>query len=219
MNIGSENYIKLIYEISLKNDFSYVKTNELAEYFGYTTQSVIEMIRKLVSGDLVEYVPYQGVRITETGRKEATRIIRRHRLWELFLCRTLKMDWSAVHDEAEKLEHATSEEVIDRLEEFLGFPKTCPHGNPIPDKRGFLSETSYTSLFDCQEGEKAIIVRVVDTKPLLAFLNKERLNLNESVIVREKDDYNQNMIIETGNKKIITVGYQASRAIYVSKEI
>lgn len=140
LNRGEQDYIKVIFVLSGNNEDEYLSNKELVKKLGHTPQTVNETIKKLVNKDLVEYVPYKGSKLTEKGREVGTRLIRIHRLWEYFLYDKLGYTWEQVHEEAEKLEHATSFLLEERLYKFLGEPEQCPHGSYIPR----LNETSGT---------------------------------------------------------------------------
>ncbi|GKX29882.1 hypothetical protein SH1V18_23620 [Vallitalea longa] len=132
LNRGEQDYIKVIFMLEDKNEDEYLNNNELVKTLGHTPQTVNETIKKLVNKKLVEYVPYKGTKLTDEGRDIGTRLIRIHRLWEYFLFEKLGYTWEQVHAEAEKLEHATSFLLEERLYKFLGEPKQCPHGSYIP---------------------------------------------------------------------------------------
>lgn len=136
INRGEEDYIKALYKLALSEDKSaYVKTQALVDHFKHSRPSVNEMIKKLNLSGYVDYKPYVGVKLTQNGYDEAIKMIRKHRLWELFLNKTLGLSKAQVHDEAERLEHATSDLVLEALNTFLLSPEACPHGNPIPKNK------------------------------------------------------------------------------------
>lgn len=133
LNRGEEDYLKVIYELSEASfEEIYVKTKELVLRLGHTLPSVNEMVKKMVDGGLLAYKPYVGVCLTETGFMQAKKLIKKHRLWELFLTQYLKLDENEVHMEAEQLEHATSDRVLEALYLFMNRPESCPHGRAIP---------------------------------------------------------------------------------------
>ena len=133
INRGVEDYIKALYKLAPSDDKrAYVKTQALVDHFKHSRPSVNEMIKKLSQSHYVDYKPYVGVKLTLIGKEEAVKMIRKHRLWELFLHKTLGLSKDQVHDEAEKLEHATSDLVLEALNKFLASPDTCPHGKVIP---------------------------------------------------------------------------------------
>ncbi|MBE0701097.1 MAG: metal-dependent transcriptional regulator [Acholeplasmataceae bacterium] len=206
MNRAEEDYIKTIYELTIEKKQSLIKTNDLAEQFGYTDQSVNEMIKKLEAKHLVSFYPYKGLSLTNKGRQVAIRMIRSHRIWEVFLTEKLGFSWENVHDDAEMLEHATSDEVIDKLYDFLGKPKYCQHGNPIPDQDGNIKETTTLSLYDANLLESFQLKRVLDSRDLLIYLNEEGIRLDDVLKVVDKDDFNGILKVERkGKAKTISI--------------
>ncbi|RZK18012.1 MAG: metal-dependent transcriptional regulator, partial [Pedobacter sp.] len=145
-----ENYLKIIYHLSETSNS--VQTNAIAEQMQTKPASVTDMIKKLADKGFVDYVKYQGVTLTDKGKNAAIDIVRKHRLWEVFLVDKLNFKWDEVHDVAEELEHIKSETLIGRLDEFLGFPKSDPHGDPIPDKNGRFAKTQFTKLIELKIG-------------------------------------------------------------------
>ena len=213
MNTAIEDYLKLIYELENDGNDHYVKNATLVDHLGYTVQSVNEMIKKMDRMKLVTYKPYLGVQLTKKGRDEALRMIRAHRIWEVFLSNKLGLSWEALHDEAEKLEHATSSEVLDRLYAFLGRPKYCNHGNPIPDENGQIAPTYKKSLFSVNKGETFDIKRVMDYKPLLNHLNKLNLSLNDRLTIIEKDSFSKTIQV-LKNDEVISVSQNVAEMIF-----
>ena len=197
---AEEDYLKLIYELSLEQDTQFVKSSTLAKTFDYTMQSVNEMIKRMASKGYIEYVPYKGITLTETGKKEALRMIRAHRVWEVFLAEKLGLPWEALHEEAEKLEHVTSEEVLERLYIYLDQPKTCMHGNPIPNHEGVVHTKKDSSLWNSKKGQTFILKRVKDDKALLSYLNEIPLSLNDQVKIDQKDEFGGIVYIRKADK-------------------
>ena len=153
-----ENYLKVIYHLS---EISHpVQTNAIADRIQTKAASVTDMIKKLSEKELVHYVKYQGVTLTEKGKLTAINIVRKHRLWEVFLVDKLNFKWDEVHEVAEELEHIQSNLLIERLDEFLDFPKVDPHGDPIPDKNGNFAEMTFTKLSKLKNGDKGNITGV-----------------------------------------------------------
>ena len=167
MNRAEEDYIKAIYELTVEEEVSMIKSNELSERFSYSDQSVNEMIKKLELKHLVSFIPYKGISLTPKGKKVAIRMVRSHRIWEVFLTEKLGFSWENVHEDAEMLEHATSDTVLEKLYHYLGEPRYCQHGNPIPNFKD-VTQKSYTfMLSDIQENEWFELKRVLDHKELL----------------------------------------------------
>src|ERR1700760_653079 len=136
--LAEENYLKSIYHLALNAETEMVSTNQLAALLNTKASSVTDMLKKLAEKGLINYTPYQGVSLTAAGEKIAVNIIRKHRLWEYFLVEKLQFKWDEVHEMAEELEHISSNELIDRLDKFMDYPKYDPHGDPIPDSNGLF---------------------------------------------------------------------------------
>jgi DtxR family Mn-dependent transcriptional regulator len=175
-----ENYVKTIALIAARRvPGSAVGTGELAQALGVSPGTVTGMLKTLSEASLVTYTPYEGVHLSESGRRLAIKIIRRHRLLELFLAETLKLSWDEVHEEAEHMEHAASERLIDRIDEYLGYPAVDPHGDPIPRADGSLAETEGIPLARCRPGQRFRIARVMDQDPaFLRYLSECGLDLH-----------------------------------------
>jgi DtxR family transcriptional regulator, Mn-dependent transcriptional regulator len=174
-----ENYVKAIYQISAAQDRRPASTGKLAEALGVSPGTVTSMLKTLSETGLAEYAPYEGARLTDAGRTLALRVLRRHRLIELFLARTLKMTWDEVHEEAENMEHAVSDLLIDRIDAFLGYPATDPHGDPIPKADGTVAGSTGCSLSQLGVGSRFRVVRVVDQSPeFLRYLTETGLQLD-----------------------------------------
>jgi DtxR family Mn-dependent transcriptional regulator len=178
-----ENYVKTI---ALIAGGERVGTGELAAALGVSPGTVTGMLKTLSEANLATYTPYEGARLTPSGRALAMKVIRRHRLLELFLVRTLKMPWDEVHEEAEHMEHAASERLIDRIDAFLGHPAVDPHGDPIPRADGSLAETAGTPLAKLAAGQRFRVVRVVDQDPaFLRYLSECGLDLHATAALVE----------------------------------
>ncbi len=175
-----ENYLKAVLQLELKSGAARVSTGALATRLGVSPGSVTSMLKTLSEAELASYVPYEGVELTEAGRKLAMRMLRRHRLMELFLHSTLNLTWDQVHEEAEELEHAVSEFLIDRIDDFLGHPETDPHGSPIPAADGQMrsDHSGALALGDCEVGSEVRFVRVVNQEPdFLRYLSESGFQL------------------------------------------
>ncbi|MGA0351700.1 MAG: metal-dependent transcriptional regulator, partial [Acholeplasmataceae bacterium] len=157
---AEEDYIKFIYEYGV-NQSETVQVKHIAAYFNYSDQSVYEMVKKLQDQELVIYQPYKGITLSKKGNQEAIRMIRSHRIWEVFLKEYLDYSWEEVHDEAELLEHASSDKLLQRLYVKLGSPKTCQHGNPIPEFDGRIEHQKMIALADVKEGDSFKILKVL----------------------------------------------------------
>jgi DtxR family transcriptional regulator, Mn-dependent transcriptional regulator len=169
-----ENYLKAILQISLHSGTPSVSTGEVSLALGVLPGTVTSMLKTLDEGKLAKYTPYEGVILTAAGRKLAMRILRRHRLIELFLVKTLGLPWDQVHAEAENMEHAVSDQLIERIDQFLGRPSHDPHGDPIPTAEGKLPAESQTAapLTECVASARIKVVRVINQAPqFLRFLS------------------------------------------------
>lgn len=173
-----ENYVKAIYQISSAQDDKPASTGQLAESLAVSPSTVTSMLKTLSESGLATYVKYGGAELTPTGRALALRVLRRHRLIELFLSQTLKLTWDEVHEEAENMEHAVSDLLIDRIDAFLNYPASDPHGDPIPKADGTLAAPPTVRLSELTEGEPFRIERVLDQAPdFLRFLAETGLKL------------------------------------------
>lgn len=221
MNRAVEDYIKTIYQLSEKIDLDeYVSNQSLVLELKHSAQTVNEMIKKLVGKDLVIYRRYKGTKLTKTGVELALKMIRRHRLWELFLVEKLGYSWEKVHSEAENLEHVTSDEMERKLFEFLDEPDKCPHGNHIPQLDGSFVEDKLLELTKAKVGKYYELSRVKDNKDLLRYLDKNKLLINDSFIIVEVDQLNETIKLEKNDleKKVHTLGFKVANKIYI-KEI
>jgi DtxR family Mn-dependent transcriptional regulator len=175
-----ENYVKTIYQLADPVDAA-VATGQIAAALGVLPGTVTSMLKTLDESNLATYTPYEGVRLTPAGRALALRVVRRHRLIEQFLVQTLRLSWDEVHDEAENMEHAVSDWLVDRIDASLGFPKTDPHGEPIPKADGTMAATPDRPLTDCLAGEQFHVARVTDQAPeFLRYLSQEGLEIGTS---------------------------------------
>lgn len=214
LSLTEENYLKAIYHLS-SGDSKSVTTNDLAEEMKTKAASVTDMIKKLSAKDLVKHERYYGVNITSKGKLQALQIIRRHRLWETFLVQKLGFTWDEVHEVAEQLEHIQSPHLIDKLDEYLGFPKTDPHGDPIPDQFGKLKAEPQVSLDKVKPGTKGVIVSVKDSDPnLLKYLDKIGATPGKKIEVIGREDYDESLEIALEKKKFF-VSREVSQNIMV----
>ncbi|MEM6845591.1 MAG: metal-dependent transcriptional regulator [Bacteroidota bacterium] len=209
-----ENYLKAIFHLS-RGKNTRVSTTQIADHLGVKSSTVTDMIRKLEEQQWVEYTKYQGVELNDKGRNIALNIIRKHRLWEVFLVETLGFAWDEVHEIAEQLEHIESKKLVNRLDDFLGNPKVDPHGDPIPDKDGIMDGGEHRLLATLSVGEKAIIVRVTQDEPsFLNFLSEQGLHLQTQLQVSSILDFDHSMILQVNNRSI-NVSNKVANHIYV----
>ncbi|MFD0862978.1 metal-dependent transcriptional regulator [Sungkyunkwania multivorans] len=217
MTLSEENYLKAIFHLSKDFD-SGVSTNAIAEKIEAKASSVTDMLKKLSEKKLVDYQKYQGVSLTGKGRKIATNIIRKHRLWEVFLVEKLGFTWDEVHDVAEQLEHIKSEKLVDELDNFLGNPTIDPHGDPIPDKEGNLAATHNTLLSELKTGEKCVCIGVKDSSSeFLKYLDKNDISLGRKIRVLNKETFDGSMRIRM-KKNEFTISQQIASNLYVKKQ-
>jgi DtxR family transcriptional regulator, Mn-dependent transcriptional regulator len=216
LSYTEENYIKSIYKLS-GGGTQAVTTNAIAEMLQTKAASVSDMLRKLSSKDLIDYVKYRGVTLTPAGQRKALEIIRKHRLWEVFLVEKLKFNWDEVHEVAEEMEHIQSELLIRRLDEFLGFPRFDPHGDPIPTETGELNEKSHVLASDLQVNETGVVIGVKDTQPLfLQYLDKVGIFLGARIKVKDKAAFDKSLEISIENNKDIRISFEVSNNIFIS---
>ena len=211
-----ENYLKAIYSLAYANS-NKVSTTLISEELNTKASSVTDMIQKLADKDLVHYKKYQGVYLTEIGRKIAVEIVRKHRLWEVFLVNKLNYNWDEVHELAEQLEHIKSETLIDKLEAFLGFPTHDPHGDPIPDKEGNIEHHKNMMLSSIEIGESCVVIGIKDSSdPFLKFLDKLQIQLGSIIKVVSKEPFDNSMLVETTTGSI-SISNQISKNLFVKK--
>jgi DtxR family transcriptional regulator, Mn-dependent transcriptional regulator len=208
-----ENYVKAIYQISSGEQAHAAATGKLADALSVSPGTVTSMLKTLSETGLAEYVPYAGARLTDSGRTLALRVLRRHRLIELFLVRTLELTWDEVHEEAEHMEHAVSDLLIDRIDAFLGYPATDPHGDPIPKADGTLAPASGRRLSELPVGASFRVVRVLDQSPeFLRYLTETGIQLDAagSVLVNRT---------ESGTITVEVAGHQTTLAHSVADRL
>ncbi|MBX0335460.1 metal-dependent transcriptional regulator [Pontibacter sp. HSC-14F20] len=211
-----ENYIKAIYKLSDGGTHE-VNTNAIADALDTKAASVTDMLRKLSAKGIADYVKYRGVTLTEKGERVALQIIRKHRLWEVFLVEKLKFNWDEVHDMAEELEHINSDLLIRRLDEFLGYPKFDPHGDPIPTEDGEMNTKQQRLLAELEVNGSGTVVGVNDTQPLfLQYLDKMGIFLGAKIKVIDKIPYDNSLEINLENKKNLVVSSEVARNIFLS---
>ncbi|GAB2763054.1 metal-dependent transcriptional regulator [Salinimicrobium soli] len=213
-SLSEENYLKAIFHLEKKYSGG-VSTNALAEEMETKASSVTDMVKKLSDKKLVKYRKYQGVTLSEQGRETAIEVIRKHRLWEVFLVEKLNFSWDEVHDIAEQLEHIKSEKLTEELDNFLGHPKRDPHGDPIPDAAGNFRISNKILLADLKEGDVGICVGVKDSSTeFLRYLDKNDIALGKSIRVINREEYDQSLLIEI-NERDFRISKSVSHNLYV----
>ena len=197
---SEEDYLKAVYHLQKEN--SAVSTNAIADYLDMKASSVSDMLKKLSEKNFINYEKYKGTSLTKKGKIIALKIIRKHRLWETFLVDKLGFGWAQVHLIAEQLEHINSEELIDKLDDFLEHPKYDPHGDPIPKKDGKIESLNQKLLVDLEIKEKGIITGVKKGTPsLLNYLDKEKIKLGDNLQVIEIIEFDRSVHVKINNKK------------------
>jgi len=215
VTVAVQDYAKAIYTLESRDGSA--STTGLAELLEVRPASVSGMLRKLVELDLVEHEPYHGVRLTERGRQVALEVIRHHRLLELFLVESLGMSWDEVHDEAEVLEHALSEELEELIAAKLGNPTVDPHGDPIPSRELTLAESDSRSLYELEPGEQATFVRVSDDPEMLRFLGERGIVPGARLELVERQPFDGPLFVRAGGK-VHVLGSVLARAMHVLRE-
>lgn len=211
---SEENYLKAIFHLG-GLDGAAISTNAIAEQMETKPSSVTDMVKKLSEKGLVNYKKYQGVSLTATGRTTALAIIRKHRLWEVFLVEKLDFSWDEVHEVAEQLEHIKSEKLIDRLDQLLEFPKYDPHGDPIPGKNGEFQERDKLLLSKMPVNGKGVCVGVKDSSAtFLKFLDKNNIALGNLIEVLDKEDFDNSLHIRVAGN-VLQVSHQIAANLYV----
>lgn len=212
-----ENYLKAIFKHSQK-DGGEVSTNSIAEELNTKAASVTDMLRKLADKGLVNYEKYKGVTLTKAGQSIAVSIIRKHRLWEVFLCDKLNFNWDEVHEVAEQLEHINSDLLIDRLSEFLGNPKTDPHGDPIPNKQGEFPNEEQLCVLEAKVGVKYTISGVSDEdNNFLKYLDKLNIKLGLVFEIEERFDFDESMQVKIENNRSLQISKEVAQNLFVTQ--
>ncbi len=203
ITLTEENYIKAIYHLG-KQGMETVNTNALAEEMNTKASSATDMIKKLAEKNYANYKKYQGVSLTNEGKKVAINIIRKHRLWEVFLVEKLNFTWDQVHDVAEQLEHIKSQKLIDELDTFLGFPTHDPHGDAIPDKDGKFEQVEKTSLTNAKEGVNYVCIGVNDSSgDFLKYLDGNHIKLGTNIRIIHKEPFDNSVKIKFDDSELV----------------
>lgn len=211
-----ENYLKQLYLEQRGSRGSRVPMGQLASAMGVVPGTATSMVKALADSGLVAYEPREGVRLTPSGEQLALHVLRRHRLIELFLVKVLGLDWSEVHAEADDLEHAISDRVLERLDALLGHPTVDPHGDPIPSSKGKVHEPHRVSLADCPLGVPQRIARVIDQEPqFLQFVERQGLMPGATVIVQKRENAAEAVKIGVPRRESISLGLVAAAKILV----
>ena len=214
MTISEENYLKVIYHLSLVSPKG-VNTNAIAGMLETKASSVSDMLKKLSGKEMVSYQKYQGVLLTDKGIRIAKMIVRKHRLWEVFLVEKLDFSWDEVHEIAEELEHIKSEKLINKLDAFLEFPAFDPHGDPIPDVNGDVKKVNKLLLSDSELNKEYRCIGVKDSSSdFLKYLDKQKIALGSTFLVKEKEVFDDTLLVEV-NAKEISISHKIANNLYV----
>jgi len=199
--ISKENYLKTIYQRAQTNNEP-VTTSYVASKLEVSNAATSEMAKKLSDDGLISHEKYKGIELTDNGREIALQIIRRHRLWELFLIKVLGLSWGEVHDEAEMLEHSTSELLINTIDDYLGNPKFDPHGSPIPDRFGNLPVTpAIIALTKCRTGKKYRIAKINDkSSELMNYFSRLGLELEKEIAIEDRLEFDNSITLSIDNR-------------------
>jgi DtxR family Mn-dependent transcriptional regulator len=215
-NISKEDYLRVIYK-SLE-DYETINPTMIAEQLGVSNAAVTDMLRKLTREKYVNYTPYKGIQLLEKGKAEAVKLVRRHRIWETFLYRVVGLPYHQIDQEAENLEHSSSDDLIDKLEEIMNYPEFDPHGHPIPSKNGKIpKQKKVISLDKLEVNNSGIIQRVNDhSKDLLKYLYESGLVVGNKITVLEKRSFDNSMVVKVESKQQ-TISEKISQNIFVEK--
>jgi len=213
--LSEENYLKAIYRLSQKS--KKITPTAIAEVLNNNTASVVDMLRKLTDKQLIEYDKKSGVILTDGGLTHAVLIVRKHRLWEVFLLDKLGYHWDEIHEIAEDLEHISDADLADRLDKFLGFPKYDPHGDPIPQSDGKLPEIYSVTLADVEAGGKCRVAAVKDTSSaFLQYLLRLNIGIGTQIQLIEKISFDQSLIIKINGSEKTTVSQKFGESILIN---
>jgi DtxR family Mn-dependent transcriptional regulator len=212
-----EDYLKALYAEQQRGGGELVAMGSLAGAMDVAPGTATAMVKTLAEAGLVDYEPRGGVKLSGKGEKLALHVLRRHRLVELFLVEILGLDWSEVDVEAEELEHAISDKVLERIDRLLDHPQVDPHGDPIPSARGTIPHRrAMVSLAECEPGRPMRVARVMDQNPpFLQFIDRHSLRPGTEVVVKHRDDAANAVSVQPRNQSTVTLGTQAAAKILV----
>jgi len=214
-SLTEENYLKEIFKLSEQHPKG-VTTTALAAALGIRAATVSDQVRRLAAKHLVRHAKYRGVTMTDKGRKLALDIVRKHRLWEVFLVDRLRFGWDEVHPIAEQLEHIRSDELIRRLDKYLGFPRNDPHGDPIPDRNGKLPVDSLMPVSAMKLNQKGVVTGVADhDAAFLRYLEDNSLGLGNTVRVSGREAYDQSVHLRINNRRKLHISSRVAGNILV----
>ena len=211
-----ENYLKAIYKLE-QYSTNIVANSDLSKELGIQSASVTDMLKKMAKKKLIHYEKSKGVKLTDKGRQVAISTIRKHRLWELFLVEKLQFGWEEVHEIAEQLEHIQSEELINRLDGFLGYPKADPHGDPIPNSNGVFAKAKSILLSEMKESEQGKFTGVTDhSASFLSYLSKIGLNLGDTIKIKSIEAFDNSYTLQLKGKVQLIVSNKVANSLLIS---
>lgn len=211
-----ENYLKAIFSLSIAESKA-ISTNSIAEKLSTKASSVTDMVKKLADKNLVDYKKYKGVSLTKEGKVIAVKVIRKHRLWEVFLVKHLDFNWDEVHEVAEQLEHVKSVKLTKQLDAYLDYPTHDPHGDPIPDEHGNIAHHTDVMLSSLEQKQECIVMGVKDSsKSFLKYLDSSKIKLGSCVKVIGIEEFDNSMQIEVEGKKL-SVSHQIAKNLFIKK--
>ncbi len=211
-----ENYLKAIYHLEISSEKKETSTNTIAENLAIKPATVTAMLKKLNDKKYISYQKYGKVSLSKTGKDIALQIIRKHRLWEVFLVDKLGFTWDEVHEIAEQLEHIRSSKLTDKLDEYLNFPAFDPHGDPIPNTKGVIKAQLRTTLSEAKPGKTYNVIAVKDTSSdFLQYLMQLQITLSTKIKIISKIDFDNSLILLINNKKEILVSEKFSQNIII----
>lgn len=211
---NKENFIKAIYE--LNGDSQIVPNKDLAQMLNVSAASVTDMNARLVKELIITYTPYRGVKLTEKGINIAHQLIRRHRLWEVFLSEKLGYEWNEIHEDADLLEHISSDKLIERLDAFLGHPTVDPHGDIIPNQHGESAITNHKPLVEFKKEDRVVIKQVDDQNDFLKYLIDKEISLGDQYQIIDIDPYDGPYTLENDQQHRVVISYKAAFRIFVA---
>lgn len=216
ITLTEENYLKAIFHLTEKNETVYV--NELSKFLNIKMPSVNSMMKKFAEKNWVIYESYKPLKITKEGRKQAALVVRKHRLTEMFLVKQMGFGWEQVHEIAEQIEHIKSEMFFDKIDELLDYPKTDPHGSPIPDKNGNIIQLNWHKLSECKAGQTVVLKALSESSAeFLNFLNQKKLPLNTAITIRNIEAFDKSMEVEY-NQQTTTFSAVVCEKLLVEKQ-
>ena len=218
LSYTEENYLKALLKLSFQNEEKpEAGTNEMAAHLGVKPATATDMLKKLKEKELVNYKKYGKILLTDSGKQQAIAILRKHRLWETFLYEKLDFSWDEVHEVAEQLEHIQSNKLVDKLEEFLGFPEFDPHGDPIPKANGDIPKVEKILLSEVKEGQTCWVVAVKDTSTVfLQYLEKLEITIGTPIKVLECIDFDGSMSIQISDQEARNVSMKFAESLFIT---